>query len=29
MQKHIALGIDGIITDYPERAIEVMTGVPK
>jgi glycerophosphoryl diester phosphodiesterase len=29
MQRHITLGIDGIITDYPERAVEVMTGVPK
>lgn len=23
MQKHIAMGIDGIITDYPQRAVEV------
>ncbi|MGP8217787.1 MAG: glycerophosphodiester phosphodiesterase family protein [Bacteroidia bacterium] len=29
MREHIALGIDGIITDYPQRAIEVMNELPK
>jgi len=29
MRNHVAMGIDGIITDYPERAIEVMSGLAK
>lgn len=29
MRRHIAMGVDGIITDYPVRAIEVMRGLPK
>jgi glycerophosphoryl diester phosphodiesterase len=29
MKEHISMGIDGIITDYPERAIEVMSEWPK
>jgi len=29
MRNHIAMGVDGIITDYPERAIEVIRGSAK
>lgn len=29
MKRHIAMGIDGIITDYPARAVEVMKGYTK
>ncbi len=28
MRQHIGMGVDGIITDFPERAIEVMAELP-
>ena len=29
MRRHLAMGIDGIITDYPARAVEAMKEVAK